>query len=234
MAGAWIEAYAYSEGPTTGVSAALETVQTLGLNKLSTGVTSYSRPTSPQRWSDLIATWAASLSAQTGYTVGLTYSATTHRLTLTSSGTVTPIMVGAVEDFTGLTGTLAAGTSWTGAAAPGGRADLLGVTVEPADDWTHSELAQYRHGRARATVWGNHQVHRCTLYCTGDAIAAIQKGWLQAGRVRLYQSNAGDGLSPYNYATVGGYVDGYVIACGPGEEQSANLWVYTMLIGVAR
>ena len=232
MAGAWIEAYAYSEGPATGVSAALQTAQTLGVIKA--GTSYYSRPAASQRWSDLCATWAASLSAQTGYTVGLTYSATTHRLTLTSSNSVTPIQVGAVAAFTGLTGTLAAGTSWTGATAPGGRADLLGATVEPADDWTHSELAQYRHGRARATVWGNHQIHRCTLYCTGDAITAIQRGWLQAGRVRLYQSDAGDGLSPYNYANVGGYVDGYVIACGPGEEQSANLWVYTMLIGVAR
>lgn len=232
MAGAYIEAYAYSEGPATGASAALQTVQTLGLIKA--GVSHYSRPTAPQRWTDLLATWAAGLSTATGYTVGLSYSAATHRVTLTSSGAVTPIQVGSVAAFTGLTGTLAAGTSWTGASVPGGRADLLGATVEPADDWTHSELARYRHGRARATVWGNHQVHRCTLYCTGDAITAMQRGWLQAGRVRLYQSDSGDGLSPYDYATLGGYVDGYVIGCGPGEEQSENLWVYQMLIGVAR
>lgn len=233
MAGAWIEAYAYSEGPATDTAnAALQTVQTLGLTKA--GSPHYARPATPQRWTDLLATWASQLSTATAYAVTLTYSATTHRLTLASSGAVTPIQVGAVASFTGLTGTLGAGTSWTGAEAPGGRADLLGAMIEPADDWTHSELAQYRHGRARATVYGNHQVHKATLYCTGDAITAIQKGWIQAGRVRLYQGDAGDALTAYAPANPGGYVDGWVIGCGPGEEQSENLWTYPMLIGVAR
>lgn len=232
MAGAWIEAYAYSEGPTTGASAALQTVQTLGLTVTATGLTYYARPASPQRWSDLIATWAASLSSQTGLTVTLTYSTTTHRLTLATSASCTPVTPGNVKAFTGLTGTLAAGTSWTGAAAPAGRADLLGATVEPAEDWTHTELAQYRHGRARSVVWGNHHVHRCELYCTGDAIAAVKQGYAQAGRVRIYQDAAT--LSAYDYATLGGYVDGYVIACGPPVEHSENLWTWAMLVGVPR
>lgn len=232
MAGAWIEAYAYSEGPTTGAAADLETVQTLGIIRTSTGLAYYSRPAAPQRWSDLLATWAASLSAQSLLTVGLTYSAVTHRLTLTTSASCTPQLPGNVAAFLGFTGTIGAGTSWAGSSAPAGRADLLGVTVEPAEDWTHSELAQYRHGRARATVWGNHQVHRCTLYCTGDAIGAVKQGYLQAGRVRIYQDATE--LTAYNYATLGGYIDGYVIACGPATEHSENLWTWDMLVGVPR
>lgn len=236
MAGAYIECYVYSEGPASDTAAAsLQSVQTLACYKNSSGTTHYARPAASARWTDLLTIWASQLSTATGLTIGVTYSATTHRVTMTGSASIRPVMVGNGALFTGFTQTLTpSAVSWLAASPPAGRADLLGAMVEPAEDWAHVDLTAYRHGSSRATAWGNLQLHRCTLYATGDAITAIQIGYLQAGRVRLYQGNAGDELSAYGPGNPVGYVDGYVIGCGPGEEQSENLWVYPMLLGVAR
>lgn len=227
---AYIEAYAYSEGPASNTAAAaLQTAQTFAVSRL--GVTAYARPATPQRFSDLLSTWASQLTTATGVTVGMTYSATTHRVTLTGSAAILPVIVGNGATFTGFTGSFGpAATSWTAASAPAGRVDLLGVMVEPAEDWTHIDLAQYRHGRARAVAWGNHQVHKVTCYATGDGVAAFQAGYVQAGRVRISQGS----VASYAPDTPEGYIDGWVIGCGPGVEQSPALWSWDMLIGVPR
>lgn len=236
MAGAFIESYVYSEGPATNsFTAPMETVQTLAVYKNSNATTYRARPAASARWTDTLTAWAAQLTTATGLTIGVTYSATTHRVTVTGSAAIRPVMVGNGAIFTGFSQALTpSATSWLAASPPAGRADLLGVMVEPADDWTSLELAQYRHGRTRATAWGNHQVHKVTLYAAGDAITSIQAGYLQAGRVRIYQGNSGTELGAYNATTPEGYIDGWVIGCGPGVEQSEALWTWEMLIGVPR
>jgi hypothetical protein len=234
MAGAWIEAYVYSEGPASDTAtAALQTAQTLAVYVGGTAATHYARPSATTLWSALLTAWASQLSAAAGFAVGVTYSATTRRTTITGAAAIRPTMVGNGAAFTGFTQTLTGtATSWTAASAPQGRAELLGVTVEVADDWTHTELERYRHGRARATVWGNHAIHRVTMYASGEGIASIQAGYLQAGRVRVYQDAAN--LSAYDYANIGGYVDGWIVGCQPGVEESENLWRWDLLVGVPR
>lgn len=236
MAGAYIEAYVYSEGPATNTYPAnLETAQTLAVYKDSNATTYYARPAAPARWTDLIAAWASQLTTATGLAIGVTYSAATHRLTITGSASIRPVMIGNGATFTGFTQALTpSATSWTADDPPAGRADLLGATVEPAEDWAHVELEKYRHGRTRATVWGNHQIHKVTLYAYGDAATAIAKGYLQAGRVRVYQADAGDALTAYDATNPAGYVDGWVIGCGQPVQEDENLWAWPMLLGVPR
>lgn len=231
MAGAYIEAYSYSEGGS-GATVPLDSTQTFGVL---TGPT-YVRPSTPQRFTDLLASWKAALDTalpgNAPWTVA--YSSATRRVTVSvAAGVFKPTLLTAAGVFIGMT-SIVGGTkaSWTGNAAPAGRAELLGVTVEPATDWTQTELAQYRHGRANAIVWGNHQVHKVSIYAQAEAIASMQAGYLQAGRVRIYQDAAI--TTPYAVGNEGGYIDGNVIACGPAVEQGEAWWSWEMLVGVAR
>lgn len=233
MGGAYIEGYCYSEGGS-GATAAIEANQSFATD---TGV--YVRPSVPQRFSDQLATWKTQLDAaiplRAPWTVA--YNSTSKRVSIASNGLVwAPALTlpGNVAAWIGWGsyGGIGAPDIYTGADTPGGRAELLGVTVEPAEDWTQTELAQYRHGRANAIVWGNHQVHKVTLHAAQAGYEAIAVGYLQAGRVRIYQDAAI--TTPYAVDNLGGYIDGYVIACGPAVEQGERWWSWEMLVGVSR
>jgi hypothetical protein len=229
MAGAYIEGYCYSEGGS-GATVALEANQTLG-----TASGTYVRPSTPQRFTDQLATWKAQLDAAIPAAAPwvCSYSATTKRVTLASNGAAwTPVLPGNVATWIGFGAYGGTGSSWTGTYIPGARAELIGATVEVAEDWTQTELAQYRHGRANAVVWGNHQVHKVTLHGMLDGYEAIKPGYLQSGRVRIYQDAAI--TIPYAVDNLGGYIDGYVIACGPAVEQGERWWSWDMLVGVSR
>ena len=228
MAGAYIEGYCYSEGGS-GATVAIQANQTLG-----TASGTYVRPTTPQRFTDQLATWKTQLDAAIpgGAPWVCSYSSTTRRVTIASAGLAwAPVTPGNTDQWLGYLASISAST-YKGANAPAGRAELLGVTVEAADDWTQTELAKYRHGRANAIVWGNHQVHKVTLHASPDGYYSIGIGYLQSGRVRIYQDSAN--TSPYAVDNLGGYVDGYVIACGPAVEQGEQWWSWEMLVGVSR
>lgn len=229
MSGAYIEGYCYSEGGT-GATAAIEANQTLAT---STGT--YVRPSSPQRFADQLVTWKTQLDAAipAGAPWSCLYNSTTRRVTVSSTGLPwVPVLPGNVAVWIGWQLYGGTPTALTGTAAPAARVELLGVTVEPAEDWAQTELAQYRHGRSVVTTWGNHQVHKVSLHCDTAAAATFQIGYLQGGRVRIYQSSTA--TSAYAIGNEGGYIDGYVIACGPAVEQSENWWSWEMLLGVPR
>lgn len=233
-----IAAYSYSEGPETGSSAEFDCTQTMAVVEWLTDPTvTYVRPTTPQHFVDLLAAWNTLLDTHTPdglYTV--THDATTGQVTIASTnGTdFRPVMRGNVAEWAGFTQTLAGfAQTWTGASRAAGMADLIGVTVEPAEDVARIDLAEYRHGRAVATVWGNHQTHAVALLFDAATKDQIEAGYLTTGRVRIWQ--AGDATA-YSPANVDGYVDGYVIACGdPTEEgDDGELWILRMLVGVPR
>lgn len=228
MANAYIEGYCYSEGGS-GATVAIEANQTLAVSPAT-----YVRPSTPQRFTDQLATWKAQLDAAlpAGAPWSCTYSSTTRRVTIASTALVwAPLTVGNSNKWLGtLTSVLA--NTYTGINPPGARAELIGATVEIAEDWTQTELAQYRHGRANAIVWGNHQVHKVTLHAGLDGYASMSIGYLQSGRVRIYQSATN--TTPYAVDNIGGYIDGYVLACGPAVEQGERWWSWEMLVGVAR
>jgi hypothetical protein len=243
-----IESYAYSEGPqgaagsAAGPTAALQTVQTLAVvESTSPGTTTYERPAVPLLFSDLLALWATDLSRAMpwGAPAGIyscAYSATSKRVTIATTNGVAfkPSPVGNELDYLGITQAIGGyATSWEGASAPLGIAELLGVTVEPAEDWAVSDLTRYRHGRAVAPAWGNHQVHAVKLFARSSATAALAAGYLTTGRVRIYQGDTGSAYSPTN---IDGYVDGYVLAASDletdGDDES--LWILDLLVAVQR
>lgn len=243
-----IEAYVYSEGPrgsagvAAGAAAALQTVQTIAVIESGTpATTTYERPATPLLFTDLLALWAADLTQAAPWgapagTYACAYDQATRRVTLSSTNATAfkPVGVGFALEFVGITqGIGGYALSWTGVSVPFGVAELQGVLVEPAEDWTIVELERYRHGRAVAAAWGNHQVHRVQLLALGDARAALAGGYLTTGRVRIYQ---GDTVTPYSPTNVDGYVDGWVIAAGDLEVvgDDEDLWVLDLLVAVPR
>ena len=124
-------------------------------------------------------------------------------------------------------------TTWEAESAPAGVADLFAAEVAPAEDAARVDLAEYRHGRAVATVWGNRQVHRVKLTFRSTTKAQIEAGYLTSGRVRIWQN--GDAAA-YSATNVDGYIDGWVVAAGEITEDGdvGGLWTISMVVGVAR
>lgn len=231
--------YCYSEGPESGSTAAMQHNSTLGvIEEGSPGTTTWGRPTVPRllttQLSDIAAVFTASTPVGT-YT--LTWASGTNRITLTSTNLTThrPALVGNIANWLGFTQVLAGwATSWVGADAPQACAKLLGVTVEPAEDWAQVDFTRYRHGRVASIGWGNHQAHEIRLYFAGENIALIQAGYLTAGRVRIHQVETDP--DPYSPTHPGGYVDGWVVAASePTEEgDTGDLWSLRMVVAVPR
>ncbi len=227
MAGARIQSYAYSEGPSAVGAAAPATAKYQGVQTLAVieqaypADTTYARPSTATLWDDLLVSWGVSLSS--AYPMGghaghyaITYSTTTQRVTIASTNGVAfrPVMVGQGNVYLGFTQDLssAAGwaTTWTGASAPRGVVELVGLTVKPAEDGAKVTLTRYRHGRGVATGWGNTYVHHVTIWMRAeDGITGnLNKGWCVTGRVRFYQ---GATLTAYSPTNLAGYLDGYVV-----------------------
>ncbi len=242
-----IEAWSYSEGPSASVGVAAGSTSALGSTQAiaikeqaSPGTTTYARTAAPSRFRDALAHWQTTLNlpAPAGTPSGthtFSYDSSTRRVTLASTVNMRPLMPDNAATWLGLTQDLSAGwaTSWQGASAPAGIVELVGVTVEPAEDWSAIDLSEYRHGRAVASVWGNHQVHQAQLLFTADEVDQINAGYVTAGRVRIYQDTD---TTAYSATNIDGYVEGFVLACDtPTEDGDApELWTLRMLIGVPR
>ncbi len=232
-------AYCYSEGPSTGSTAALPHNSTMAVIEQATpGTTTYGRPTTPKLFTAQLADIQAVWDAQTPAGLySITWDSAANRVVVATTNATNhrPEMVGNGENWFGFTQALAGwNTSWTGASAPQAVARLLGVTVEPAEDWAQVDFAEYRHGRIASIGWGNHQAHQVIAYFSGENIATMQAGYVTAGRVRIHQDETD--VLPYAAAHPGGYVDGWVVAAGdPTEEgDTGDLWSLRMVVAVPR
>lgn len=233
-----ILAYCYSEGPVNGSTAAMQHNSTLAVVEQATpGTTSYARPTTPKLLTDQLADikteWDASTPAGL---YSITHDLTTNRITIASTNGTNfrPTMVGNSANWTGFTqGLVGWALTWTGDDPPQAMARLLGVTVEPAEDWAQVDLTAYRHGRAVGVAWGNHQAHRVTMHFSGENIDIIKAGYVIAGRVRIWQGAIGTAYSPTN---LGGYVDGWIVAADDPHEagDTGNLWQLSLVLAVPR
>lgn len=234
-----IMAFCYSEGPVGGSSPtgpdANATVATI--ESATPGTTTYGRPTAPALFTDQLqdieTEWDASAPAGL---YSLTYDASTERVTIASTNSTSfkPQFEGNTAVWFGFTQSIVGNnTTWTADDPPAGLAELFAVTVEPAEDFARVQLAEYRHGRSVASVWGNHQVHRVRLVFRNSTYAQIAAGYLTTGRVRIWQ--CGDGTA-YSATNIDGFVDGYVLAADdPVEEgDDGELWSLRLLIGVSR
>lgn len=211
-----IESYAYSDGTSK-----FRCINSLVVEEQPTSpLTTTCRLEQPYVFSAALVRWQQLLFTLTPagvYTVA--YSASTRRVTIATTNGVNfkPIWTtdrdlafwlgfnpDAVYGFA---------TSHTGTRIPLGRADVLGVQVEPPEDAAKVEVQQYRLGRVAAPVFGNHLLQKVELLAT-RAQRPERWHWLTTGRVRVWPS---DDPNPYSVANLGGYLDGYVVE-QPGLE----------------
>lgn len=240
--------YGYSEGPAAqagaalAATAALQSVNAIAITEQAYPATTvYARTAATARLTDQLSAWGTSLSLPApaggiGGVYSLSWDATARRIVFTGSVSFRPTMPANVASWLGFTQNLSSGWAgtWTGAQAPGGIVDLVAALVEPVEDWAQVDLEEYEHGRPVATAWGNHQAHRVTLVALGEAVAALQLGFLQTGRVRIYQDITD--ATAYAYTNPQGYIDGYVVAASDPVEDGAagELWTVRMVVGVPR
>lgn len=246
-----IAAYSFANpaGPdhdTTGAHPPCSSTSTLGIREQTSPATvTYVRPTTPlpaydASQPDQVAAWSTKASAYCpAGTYGIGYSPTTKRFTIQALSSLgflpvfpeqMAVWLGFTQDLTGA----AYGTHWVGASAPASVVELLGVTVEPPMDAARVELKEYRHGRAIAIAWGNHAMHRVTLYVGAADIRAFDPGYVMTGRVRISQVNMN--YAAYSQSNLGGVVDGFVVATTDLVEDGdiGELWTVTMLVAVPR
>ena len=234
-----IMAYAYSEGPATGVTADIVATSTIAVIEESSPVTTtYARPIVPTLFTTQLSAWTTTLSLEAPAGVyACSYDAVTQRVTIESTNATAfrPVMSGNAAVWLGFSQTLAGyALTWTGESAPAAVAELVGAMVQPAEDAARVDLERYRHGRAVAVAWGNHQTHRVRLvFARSTALDAIAAGYLTTGRVRVWQ--CGD-LTAYSPTNIDGYIDGYVIAADDPIESGdvGELWTLDLVVGVAR
>lgn len=220
---------------------------TLGVTLQATpGVTDYVRPTVPVPFytssptGHQLVAWQDALNANVaaGTPWSVDYNPATRQMNITGAVNFRPAIPpnSSTAIWTGLTQDLTSGwaTQWSSEVPPAAVAELLAATIEPAEDMARVELHEYRHGRAAAIAWGNHQVHRCVLTFRSENLHLLDPGYLATGRVRIYQ--VADNETAYSATTPGGYVDGFVIASTDPTEDGdiGELWTVTMLVGVPR
>lgn len=186
--------------------------------------------------SDQCAAWATVLNANTtsGGPYSITYDAGSRRVTIASGGAAfIPVMVGDMATWLGFTQTLAGyADTWTGESAPAAVAELIAATVEPAEDNARIDLHQYRHGRAVAVAWSNHQLHRVQLFLDSAASQAFDPGYLMTGRVVILTGDA----TAYSPTNIDGKIDGFVVATTDVTESDdiGGTWSVSMVVAVPR
>ena len=244
-----IVAYGFANpaGPdhdTTGLHPPCSSTSTLGIREESSPSTvTYVRPTESlpaydATQPDQIAAWSSKASAYSpAGSYGMGYSPTTRRFYLQalSSLAFKPVLPEQMAVWLGFTQAISSfETYWVGESAPACVVELLGVTVEPPMDAARVELKEYRHGRAVAVAWGNHALHRVTLFVRSADVRAFDPGYVMTGRVRITQVDTNH--TAFSQDNLAGVVDGFVVATTELAEDGdiGELWTVTLLVAVPR
>ena len=203
-----IEAYAYSEGPSNGLEACkYADAQTFGA--VDAGGSWYSRPLVPMAFLDLIAYWAADLTASPiNGNYAISYSDTTRRVTIATTNAVnfTPIFSANVQAFLGFSPqTFVPGQTFTGDLAPLGILTPIGLDLDLREDKPQIFQGDYRHGRTYPIVFGNFKTIAGVLYLRQDELHLKSSAYF-GGRVRI--STLAVGLATaYSVANLQGFFD---------------------------
>lgn len=206
---AQIQAYAYSESST---STKYRSVCRFGIEEQPSSPTvTYAQLSAPAQFVPALDLWRAIFDATTPAGLyAITYSATTRRVTIASTNATNfkPVFVGNIASFLGFgAGPFAFATSHVGTATPAGVLELVGAETEAPVDAAQVSLDTFRHGRAQARLFGNHQLSRCNLlYLT--SVAPSDLSYVTTGRVRLFPTSD---TGAYSLSNLDGYVDGYVV-----------------------
>lgn len=240
---AWLEAYAYSEGPAASASpltaapatGPLQAHNTVAVIHKSTLTTVYARLAEPTLFRAALVAWNASLNLSPpagSHAVPLWVFDTATRRVSVSGSSFRPVFPGVVGPWLGFTATLTGwSTHWTAPSAPLGIVALLGVNVRPAEDAARIELQDLRLGRRQLTVWGNAQRFRVTVWCARADIRALESS-CATGRVRVHQGSGGSYASAWSASNLLGYVDGYVEDVSQPRPMGSreDWWVVDLLL----
>jgi hypothetical protein len=222
----------YSEGPTTGSTASFVATNTLTLN---TGAGSvYVRSSAPFNFEDLLVdlTTQANANVPAGALWSFRYDANAKRVTVESGAgsTFSYAQQGNLFAYLGMNPTDSGARTYTGWKAPQGALECLSLEVDPPTDASRVDLAQFRHGRSLATVWGSAMTFRCRAWISSVDREVWQAGYVTTGLVRVYQ--AGGATTPYSATNIGGYIEGHVVATSDlqvyGQNEGILSWVFLL------
>lgn len=209
---AYLEKWVYSESsvPTSGAyTGAFQDGNTLPLRDATAIVQYYARPNEPQRFTDLLAWWASSLTAQMPGTILVPYSHATRRVTIGSSTQLVELPAGTWLPMIGwLDQQQPASIDLEPVFPPAGIATLLGIEVEPFQQSSQWELERYRGGRGVSTQFYNHLTTKVVAHMLPEVGRMIQLfPYLLVGKLRVDQGGTG----AYGVTNPGGYFDCSVI-----------------------
>lgn len=236
-----IESYLYSSG----VAATRNGTATITITEAATPAVVFTLPATDgaggvtRRFSEALTWFQTEFNAAGGLanTYAFTFDTATNRVTLARNVgvvTFTPTFGGDMAAFLGLTGTLSAGTSFTGASQPLGAFASIRVGVPVLQDGSRVDMQRYRFGRSESLCFGNHDILDVKVALYGTQARAFEGAYAAAGRIRLWQDQTV--ANAYSTSVPSGYHDGWVIsATKPSTRGSAEEWVeYTIRLGVPR
>lgn len=192
------------------------------------------RSSAPLNFEDLLAdlTTAADTAVPAGAPWSFRYDATTQRVTVESgaSANFSYSQLGNLFNYLGMNPTASGARTYSGWRAPAGVLECLSLEVDPPLDASRVDLAQYRHGRSIATVWGSAMTFRCRAWISAAQRDTWQAGYVTTGLVRVYQ--AGGSTSPYSATNLGGYIEGYVVGTSDlqvyGQNEGVLSWSFLL------
>lgn len=247
-----ILSYIYSEGPAAtvptgalGASAPFQINNTIAVVEQATpGTTVYARLAGPSDFVSALQelTDQLNLAAPAGAPNGtylLTYDVSLRRMVFASTNATAfhPVLSATMAKFLGLTQSLAGwATSWTGAAAPLGLVECLGLAIHPLEDFSKVVFEKFRHNRPLALAWGNLQTFGLTIWLRAADAAALAAGWCVTGAIRVEQGSGGVFDLPYADDNPRGYFDGYVIGAGDlrSHGSTEDFVEFDLIVGVPR
>jgi hypothetical protein len=233
---AQLEAYLYSESVTDDTLPSLVADDTIVVTE--GAVTCAARLGEPLRFTAAMAKWGSELSAVLPGFYQVTYSASTNRVTISSTHAFTLVLPGNMCKVLGFEGAFyGPGLSFTGELAPAVIVQLAGYSCAPADDAAKVELRSFRHARSLAIGWGNVQLFNVGIVLRASDVPAIMprrgtdaSGYCLTGRIRV-----GPTAPAYSPTAPGGYLDGWIVQTSElstlGDDE--NFVTLSALVAVA-
>ena len=222
----YIEAYLYSSGDASVQNA----TQTLNSDEGGAAVDTITLA-APAVFTAALTEWQSGLNASVALAgvYAVAYSATTRRVTISADVVFALTFDGNLGDALGFTaGPWAGANTYTGDVAPRARLDEVAIDTESLQAVEDVDLETYRHGRSRATVFGNTHLYSCGLLMSRSVADRFLPSYALAGRVRVYQSAD---VAAWSATNPDGYLDGYARGLSdPATIGTSEAWVSVRLL----
>jgi len=184
----------------------------------------------PKVFTDALAEWQSDLGG--GYVVE--WIAASNAVRVRSGGAFVLAFTGNLHKCLGFSA--ASGHSgqstYTGDVQALGRYDVLKIELDTLTDAAAVDLRQYRHRRAEAMAYGNHDLYQSRVWMTAAQASSYLASYCAAGKVRLYQTT--DDLTAYSATNVDGYIDGWILAVSDLQTHGFTEEIVSVSLVIAR